>query len=326
MTLLIIDGNNMAHRVRHVFSLTNPDGTDVSVTYGFMHNIKALFNKFHPTACIVAWDGGIPRFRREVVPSYKANRTRDDEDDYANFIRQLQELATVALPSAGILNVRRRAMEADDIMYQAAFMAYMAFYEEVIVVSGDEDMFQVITMEDVYVYHPGKKAIIDEDYIEKECGVSVKDYVHWRALQGDTSDNIKGVPGIGPKRATEYFQKYKSLSGIINAAHGANPRGEISGKIGQNIRDFGIENLAKNVKVMALWADRTGARLAIIEELEYYQTANVKALKDYLFGNVFISLMEPDLYKNVRVLEEPRLCTAPLRTPVICEQRFPIEE
>ena len=321
MKLLIIDGNNLAHRVNHVFSLSRPDGMDVSITYGVLHNLRALLNMFEPESVIMAWDGGIPKFRVEKVPSYKANRSQRDPDEYADMVRQMEELSNVALPLAGVLNIRRPRMEADDIMFHAAFMAMG--YEQVIIISNDEDMIQASAMNGVSVYSPSKDRYVDADYVKEEYGISIHQFVHWKALQGDGSDNIKGVPGIGPKKATKLFQEYESLSGIINAAIGNNPVGTISGKMGENIREFGMENISKNVYVMALYADRTGARLAVHEELDYYQPANIKSFKDYLFSNSFVSLMEPDFYKKLAALKAPVMSV--VRMPVICNQRFPRE-
>jgi DNA polymerase-1 len=266
---------------------------------------------------IVAWDGGIPEFRREKLPSYKSNRHVDDEDAYRDFIRQMNELRTEALPLSGVLSVMRRGVEADDIMYQAAYISNYVHYDKIIIVSGDEDMIQAVKLDKTYVYNTSKKVLINHSWVKKEFGIPVEKYVHWRALQGDSSDNIKGVPGIGPKRATEFFQKYSSLSGIINAP--------IRGKIGENIREFGIEGLSRNVYVMALYADRTGSRLSLYDDAEHYESANIKVLKQYMIRNEFIALMEGSFFKPLRELAKPKFALG-YRTPVVCCRRFPIEE
>lgn len=320
-TLLILDGNNVAHRARHAFSLAGPDGLDVSVTFGFLNILRFSLKMFDPDACIIAWDGRIPKFRREKVPTYKANRKKDDT--YDDFLRQLKELDHV-LRFSGTVNVHRPAMEADDLVYHAAFLGQEK-YDKIIIVSNDADLFQAVQMDNVWVYSSAKKKLIDREYVKEQFGIGIDQYVHWKALQGDTSDNVKGVPGIGPVRATKLFQQYDSLTEIVNAAYGSNPTGTVKGKMGENIREFGLENISKNVYVMSLHADRTGARLAVLEEVADFEPADPKKFKKFLLSKSFISIMDDHYFHSIRKLRPPELSTD-ARTPVICDQRFPVEE
>ena len=316
-TLLLLDGNNIAHRARHAFSLSGPDGLDVSVTYGFLKSLRSYLEKFKPEACIIAWDGRIPKFRREKVPTYKANRKKDET--YGDFIRQLKELGE-ALESTGTVNIRRPAIEADDLLYHAAFLG-QGFYDKIIIVTNDTDLLQAVVLDSVLVFNATKGVMADRKYVEKHSGVKIGHFVHWRALQGDHSDNIKGVPGIGPIRASEPFQKYATLNGIIDAAYDS----KIRGKMGENIREFGLENISKNVFIMSLDADRTGSRLAIIQKVEDFEPADVKKFKKFLISKSFVDLMGAPLFQVMRKLQAPKLFQE-AQTPVICDQRFPITE
>lgn len=326
-TLLILDGNNLAYRCRYAFDLSNA-GVDVSVTYGFLRTLFGYMRDFRPSSVIVCWDAGIPDYRRVRMPSYKTNRVRTEEDMLArqDFNRQIDELHGFALPLIGVATVKRFSIEADDLAYHAALMA-SEHYDRIIVVSADADLLQCTLIGDnIFVLSPSKNELRGADYISNEHGIDPLLYVHWRALQGDSSDNIPGVVGIGPKTATKLFQQFRSLTGIFNAATGDNPIGKIEGKIGENIRAFGLSGLTANVYVMNLTYDRVGVRLALYEELTYYQRADRKEMKKYFMRNAFVSLMEPDVYRAATRLAEPTLDFETIRMPLACGSRYPVED
>lgn len=313
-TLLLIDGNNVAHRSRHAFSLMGPDGLDVNVTYGFLSSLRSSLRMFKPESVIIAWDGRMPQFRRDTVPSYKANRQKDDT--YDDFLRQLAELDE-ALSYTGTVNIRKHGIEADDFIYQAAFLAQEK-YDRIVIISNDQDLYQAVEMDGVFVYNAGKKLLVERKHIREWYGIDVDQYVHWKALQGDKSDNVMGVPGIGPVRATNLFQKYETLSGIVYAAEGGVT------KMDGRITEFGLEAISKNVYVMSLKEDRTGARKELIQKTATFDPANIKTFKKFLFSKGFVKLMDVDFYKELRNLQIPILSKIE-RTPVICERRYPVE-
>lgn len=302
-TLLIVDGNNIAYRCKHVFQLSYK-GEDVSVTYGFLSILNSILSKFSPSACIVAWDYGIPRYRRLRMPEYKANRVKDNDDfNWQEFIRQMNELHNEILPMCGVHSVKFNHTEADDIMYHAAFMAH-DLYDAVAIISSDDDLLQALNIGDsVFIYNHSKKAVVKPEYITKEYGINPKDIVHWRAIQGDSSDNIAGARGIGPKTATKLFQQYGSLAGIINAMNDPT----VQGKEKSALIALGLEGIKRNVFVMALGFDRSGVRNRLDLSLDHYTPANVKDLKQYLLMHAFTSLMDGALYNNFRRLSQPTL-------------------
>lgn len=324
-TLLIVDGNNIAHRVRYKFDLSN-NGVDVSVTFGFLKVLLSYISKTRPEAVMVAWDGGIPNYRREKVPSYKSNRDHGAHDPlaYQDFIRQMDELIEVSLPLMGVLAVRKRYVEADDLAYHAAFMASLSgHYKRIIVASADEDLMQVVNIPGCVVLNPNKNELRGAQWIESELGIPPTSFAHWKALQGDSSDNIPGVVGIGPKTASKLFQEFGSLSGIVNAASGSNPVGKIEGKLKESILSFGFEQLSRNVHTIVLAYDRTGARQQILNENWFWEPANVKEFKKYLLQNAFISIMDGSTFSKIKELKKPVFATD-LRVPVICGTRRPI--
>lgn len=315
---LIVDGNNLAHKCRHVFSLSNSQGVDVSVTFGFLKVLGSMLGKFQPDSVVVCWDGGIPEFRRIANPEYKANRDKGDPLEYEDFLRQVRELTDYALPMTGILSIYKGGAEADDLMYHASRI----IQGKSLIATSDKDLLQAITLDGrVQVY--SKDKIYGDAEVLEEYGIHVNQIVDWRALQGDSSDNILGVMGIGEKTATKLFNEYKSLTGITNAACGRNPQGTITGKIGESIKQFGFDRIAKNIFIMALYADRVGAKAAIVESVKSWQPADKIRLKKYLLHNSFATLLDGEFIGGVARLSQPRL-VEDIRIPVYCSKRIPV--
>lgn len=319
-TLLLIDGNNIAHRVKYKFSLDN-NGVDVSVTYGFLKLLISYMRTYSPTAVVVAWDGGVPPYRRELVPTYKANRTHGNDDPIAwqDFLRQMEEVRDVSLPLMGVTSIWKRWVEADDFLYHAAYMAE-DYYDSIVVVSNDKDMYQCVRINNCVIHDPNKNVLKTAEDIEEEYDVTMDNWVHWRAIQGDSSDNIAGVPGIGPKTASKLFNEHKYISSILNAAKEAK-----LGKQGQNILSFGLESITKNVRIMALGFDRAGARKPLIDETYLWRRADLKGFRHYLMENVFISFDEPSVYSVIKSLQAPEF-NENMPTPRIIGRRTPYGE
>ena len=315
---LLIDGNNLAHRCRHVFSLSNR-GEDVSVKFGFLKVLQSLMRKFKPSSVIVCWDGGVPDIRVKAVPEYKASRDHGDPLEYEDFIRQINELITYSLPMMGIVCARRPGVEADDLLYHASRM----LADDSVIVTSDKDLLQAVG-NGVKVHNPARDTTYDVETLKEEIGIGVMNYVDWRAIQGDGSDNIPGVPGIGEKTATKLFQQWGSLTGIFNAAAGINPKGTIDGKLGDNIRAFGIHRVFQNVFVMGLYFDRIGARKEIIESCARYSHCNLQMAKRYLLSNAFVSLADSSFLGLVYKLKRPELNVQGMRIPVVPCKRKPI--
>lgn len=310
--ILIIDGNNLAYRCKHVFSLSNK-GVDVSVTYGFLKVLSSYMQKFHPSSIIVCWDGGIPEFRRFAVPEYKANRHLDDDPvERADFHRQINELHRV-LPSMGIISIKSSCIEADDLMYHASRLCK----GKCIIVSSDKDMFQALSSFGVEVFNPYRETLYDVDTFEKEYGISIDKYIDWRALQGDSSDNVPGVPGIGEKTATKLFNEFNTLTGIVNAALGINPEGRLVGALATNISNFGFTRIANNVMIMALFFDRTGSRDVILNACDGYTPANRKVIKKYLYDNNFASLFNNFLVDVSNLIAPEIFIPETMRIPIV---------
>lgn len=310
---LLIDGNNLAHRCRHVFSLTDGNGEDVSVTYGFLKVMSSLASKFKATSITVCWDAGVPEFRRKMLPEYKANRHLDDDPlEMDNFYRQVDELNLYILPLLGVLSVHQPGAEADDLLYHASRLLQAG---DNMVISGDKDMLQAINA-NTKCYLPGREKVYDAASFEAEYGIALKDYIYWRAIQGDSSDNIAGVVGIGEKTATKLLHQYGDVTAVFNAADGRNPKGKIDGKLGENIRTFGITGLSRNVYVMALYADRVGAKQCLLDAMRYWKPCATSRIKTFLVHKGFVSMLDGSLTSVAKNLTCPAFDPTDHRVPI----------
>ena len=313
--ILIVDGNNMAHRAKHSFSLSH-NGVDVSVTYGFLRILLSMLTTFETDSVIVCWDGGIPEFRRVAVPEYKANRHRDDDPlEYESFVRQLQDLSDYVIPMLGMVSVILEKAEADDLMYHASRLCRGESY----IVSSDKDMLQAIN-EYVKVYSPFKEKLYDADMVEDVYGITLNNYIDWKAIQGDSSDNIPGIPGIGEKTATKLFKEYGSLTNITNAALDRYPGATMTGNMQDRINGFGFDRIAKNIYVMALYADRVGARSAVLDSIFAWKPFNKTRVKKYFMSQAFVSLMDGGIFSSLGKLTSPDIDVAGVRIPVVWSQ------
>lgn len=253
MTALILDGNHLAYRCRYAYSLSW-QGQDTSVTYGFMRVLISYLQRFHPEIVIVAWDHGTPAWRKQLIGSYKDNRSHDKDETYVQFITQIEELRR-ALPYFGVVQARRNGVEADDLAYHASRMLDC----HCVVVSGDADLLQAVD-EQVDVLKPGKPdTLITLDGFEALIGVPPQHYMWYRTLQGDSSDNLRGCDGIGPKTAKQMLAKlanpydYEAMLAVApKKVRGALAEYIQSGKHG-NVWD-----------VMYLAFDLVGARRALL--------------------------------------------------------------
>lgn len=294
----IIDGNNMAHRARHSYSLSYR-GVDTSVTFGVMSMLRALIKTHRPHSLVMCWDGGTPLYRKELVPSYKDNRDRSDDGTYHEFVSQLKELQEI-LPYFGIMSLYRRGIEADDLMYHASRMLEA---DDIVIVTTDGDLLQAVN-EQVSVLKPkknGEELVTVENFMQMVSGVRVEQYLSWRVCQGDSSDNIPGIPGVGPKTA------WKIVCGD-----------RLSDKIQSNLNTFISSGVYDDSKMcMDLQYDRCGARDVILNS-DYVRYNGLKT-KSWCIERGFVSLYSNEpLGKTFGKLKKP-LIEPPsnMRFPVI---------
>ena len=247
-TFAVIDGNSLMHRAFHAVppTMNAPDGRPTNAIFGFLNMFLKMIDAFNPDGVVVAFDKGKPRVRMEMLPQYKAQRPPMDPDLHAQFPMIKELLAALNVPS-----LQSEGWEGDDILGTMARLGEQAGCD-MLLVTGDRDMYQLVT-EHVNVVST-RKGLSDVAIMTPE---SVDDLYHgitpalvpdFYGLKGDTSDNIPGVPGIGPKKASALIAQYGSLDEVIAHAD------EVKGKMGENLRAH-IDDALLSRKVATIRTD-----------------------------------------------------------------------
>lgn len=230
-TLLLIDGHSLMFRAFYALSpdsFRTPDGQHTNAIHGFISMLLNILAGEKPTHLAVAFDLSRESFRTLEYPEYKGTRGETPPE----FIGQT-ELLREALEAMNIRTITRENYEADDVIASLADQAADAGYN-VSVVSGDRDTFQLIREETTILY-PVKGVLnlarMTDEAVYEKYGVHAKQYPDLAALVGETSDNLPGIPGVGPKTAAKWLQLYGSLQAVLDA------QGEITGKVGESLRE-----------------------------------------------------------------------------------------
>lgn len=247
-TFAVIDGNSLMHRAFHAVppTMNAPDGRPTNAIFGFLNMFLKMIDAFNPDGVVVAFDKGKPLVRMEMLPQYKAQRPPMDPDLHAQF-PMIKELLT----ALNVPILQSEGWEGDDILGTMARLGEEAGCD-MLLVTGDRDMYQLVT-EHVNVVST-RKGLSDVAIMTPE---SVDDLYHgitpalvpdFYGLKGDTSDNIPGVPGIGPKKASALIAQYGSLDEVIAHAD------EVKGKMGENLRAH-IDDALLSRKVATIRTD-----------------------------------------------------------------------
>ena len=246
--LLLIDGHSVAYRAFFALPVENfstTTGQSTNAVFGFTSMLINVLRDEQPTHVCVAFDLSRQSFRTEEYAEYKANRSKSPEE----FSGQV-ELVKEVLDAMDIRHVDKAGYEADDIIATLATRAEAAGME-VLVCSGDRDALQLVT-EKVTVLYPRKGvsdlARMTPTSVQEKYGVLPEFYPDIAALVGETSDNLPGVPGVGPKTAAKWINSYGTLEALIGRVD------EVPGKAGQSLRDH-LDSVMRNRRLNALVRD-----------------------------------------------------------------------
>ncbi len=240
---LILDGNALLHRAWHsIPPLTTRDGRVVNAVYGFTMILEKLLETQKPTYMAVAWDLPGKTFRHEAYKAYKATREKKAQELYDQ-IPMIQELLT----HYGIPSISAPGYEADDVIGTLTKKASTKGVKSVIV-TGDLDSLQLVD-DDVtnvlfFVKGISETKTYDEAAVKERYGLTPAELIDYKALRGDASDNLPGVPGIGEKGGTELIQTYHSIDGIFKALK----KGEVPEKLAKKLE--GHEKTAREMRTL----------------------------------------------------------------------------
>jgi len=233
--IILIDASGWLFRAFHALPpLTSSAGQPTGAIYGMVNMLRRLLREYRPARIAVVFDAPGKTFRDEIYVDYKANRDATPEDLSSQFAGVVDVVRALGLPLLQVDGV-----EADDVIGTLAKRAEDAGHD-VLIVTSDKDMAQLVDAR-VHLLDTMKNRRLDAAGVEEKFGVPPERIVDYLALVGDTSDNIPGVPMVGPKTAAKWLKEHGSLAGIV--AHAA----DITGKAGENLRDC----IARNQLPMA---------------------------------------------------------------------------
>ena len=288
-TLLLVDGHSLAFRSFYAFAykqdggLCTSTGIPTSICYGFLKSLLDIFQKEKPTAVAIAFDLATPTFRHDADATYKAGRKETPE----NFIPDLSNLQTI-LEAMNLKVIVKEGFEADDILGTLTKAAVHQGFR-VKILSGDQDLFQLIDdQKAISVLHLGQKDKISEFHaaeVQTKLGIFPHQVVDYKALCGDSSDNIAGVRGIGEKTAIKLIAEYGNLDNILAAI--PTMKGAIKQKLEQGI------DAAKHSQFMARIIQDIDIDPDFSEyELKGFATATLIPLLEKLELKAFISKID----------------------------------
>ena len=246
--LFLLDGNSLTYRAFFAIprDMVTASGQETNAVFGFTQMLISLLRDHEPDGVAVAFDRPGGTFRHDRLPSYKANREKQEDSLY-----QQLDLVRELVAALGLLVAEADGYEADDVIATLATVARDAG-RDVTVVTGDRDSYQLVEDPHVQVLYNKRGvsdyALYDEAGILERTGVRPADYVAYAALRGDPSDNLPGVPGVGEKTAAKLVNAYGGLDGIFAAA------GDQTPKLSQNLSE-NEEHARLNAELMVLVRD-----------------------------------------------------------------------
>ncbi len=273
---LLVDGFNMAFRAYYaVAGLTRSDGFPTNALYGWIGSMWKLLDDQQPDEVVVFFDLGGAQDKLELLPEYKANRGETPED----FEKQVPIIKDITR-AMGFALVEKEGVESDDLLAAYAFQLYRENDDDrILIVSADKDFAQCVN-DRIHMLLPPPTANprlgwrdLDPPGVEKKYGVPPSMMADYLSLIGDTSDNIPGVPGCGPKTASKWLLEYRTIEGILqNAA-------ELKPVRFQNIVPDLADQLSINQKIIALHLAKPpekvekgivdpGSLFSLLEEME----------------------------------------------------------
>ncbi len=276
--IMLVDGNSIVNRAFYgVPLLTNAEGRYTNAVYGFLNILLKLLEEETPQYLAVAFDLHAPTFRHQTFADYKGTRKGMPEE-----LREQMPLLKEVLGTMGIAMFAQEGFEADDILGSLSQKAEQAGWS-VVVVSGDRDLLQIAS-DTLKVRIPKTKGgrTETEDYyaadVIEKYGVTPTEFIDVKALMGDASDNIPGVPGIGEKTASKIIQQYHTLENAILHASEVKPKkasenlvtyaeqARLSQYLATIVRDMDIALVPEDVQIKNLF---TPEAYALVKRLEF---------------------------------------------------------
>ncbi|MCK4576878.1 DNA polymerase I, partial [candidate division WOR-3 bacterium] len=215
--IILVDGSAMTYRSYYAF-INNPlrdsKGENISAIFGMTNSLLKILREQNFTHIAVCFDTPKPTFRHRLFKEYKATREKMP-DELAGQLPVVKEL----IEALGIPVIEEEGFEADDVMGTLAILALSEKFT-VTLISFDKDFLQLLTQDGIDIIKPGRgkitEEIITKEDVNKKFGVTAAQITDYLALIGDTSDNVPGVPGVGPKSAEKVLKDFGTMENIIS--------------------------------------------------------------------------------------------------------------
>lgn len=215
-TFLLVDGHGLMHRAYHALPpFQTKDGIPTNVVFGFFSMIHRVVNDFNPQYLLVFFDTPKPTFRKKIFENYQIQRPKTPDE----FKTQIP-LVKKGLQKGKICYLEKEGYEADDLIGTTIAKINDHYpQKKIMILSGDRDIFQLLTTENIFIVSPqigfSKSKIYDAEEVKKKFYITPEQIPDFKALAGDPSDNYPGAKGIGPKTAASLLKKFKNIETLL---------------------------------------------------------------------------------------------------------------
>ncbi len=280
--LVLVDGSSYLFRAYHGLpKLESPTRHPTGAIYGVLNMLRKLVRDEQPDKVAVVFDAKGKTFRNDIYPDYKANRP-PMPDELRVQIEPLHEI----IKAQGLPLISIDGVEADDVIGTMSRQATEQGYE-VLISTGDKDMAQLVN-ENVRLINTMNNHFMDEAAVVEKFQVRADQIIDYLALMGDSSDNIPGVPKVGPKTAAKWIDEYGGLKGVMDNAD------EIKGKVGEYLREsLGFLPMSYELATIKLDCD-TGINIDDLEQGESDQAALAAYYREYGFTRWYDEVEDSD--------------------------------
>lgn len=274
--VFVIDSHSLIYQVFHAIGdMTGPDGRAVNALFGFTRDLLDIFSRWKPDFVFAAFDFSDTTFRNEIYPEYKAHRDEMPEDLRAQIPEIQRLLQALAIPVMEL-----EGYEADDILATIARLT-VERGGECVLVTSDKDCRQLITPK-VSLLNLRKGVLYGAEQLLADWGIRPDQVVDFQALVGDTSDNVPGVPSIGPKTAQQLLSEFETLERVLDNTD------KIKGKKGLVVRDSRelallsqqLVRLDANVPIEVDWSSGRLGGMDVDQAVAICEEAGFRSLKD----------------------------------------------
>ena len=276
-SLYIIDIFSFIFRAYYAIRpLSAPDGTPVNAVYGVITMLHKLIQEKKPDHLVICLDSKEGSFRNEIFPEYKANRSEPPED----LVPQI-ELIKEFIQIYPLTALSKNAFEADDLIATLVKKFKDKKDMQIFIVSSDKDLMQLVSDKDhVVMYDTMKEKIISEKEVVEKFGVGPERVIDIQSLCGDPTDNIPGIPGVGPKTASRLIQDYGSLEAVFD--HAEELKGKLKERISQGKADAELSkrlvSLRDDIPLEITWQDLILSEINQDRLNTFYKKLNFKTL------------------------------------------------